>query len=82
MFRLSSAQLRRCVARLSPYKAPGDDGIPNIVIKESLELIAEYLLEIFRATFALHTYSNRWQIWDTIVLHKPGKPRYDIPKAH
>ena len=75
-------QLRRCVARLSPYKAPGEDGIPNVVIKESLDLIAEYLLEIFQATFTLHTYSNRWQVWDTIILRKPGKPRYDIPKAH
>ena len=46
-FRLSMAQLHRCVARLSPYKATGEDGIPNVVIKESLDLIAEYLLEIF-----------------------------------
>ena len=52
------------------------------MIKESLELIAEYLLKIFRATFTLRTYSNRWQIWDTIMLCKPGKPRYNIPKAH
>ena len=21
-------------------------------------------------------------MWDTIVLRKPGKPRYDVPKAH
>ena len=82
VFGPSMAQLHRCVTRLSLHKAPREDGIPNIVIKESLELIAVYLLEIFQVTFTLHTYSNRWQIWDTIVLHKPGKPRYDIPKAH
>ena len=75
-------QLRRCVARLCPYKAPGEDGIPNAVIKESLDLIAEYLLEIYWATFTLNTYSNHWQVWDIIVLRKPGKPRYDIPKVH
>ena len=75
-------QLRRCIVRLSPHKAPREDGIPNIVIKELLELIAEYLLKIFRATFTLCTYRNHWQVWDTIVLCKPGKPRYDIPKAH
>ena len=46
-FRLSMAQLRRCVTRLSPYKAAGEDSIPNVVIKESLDLITEYLLEIF-----------------------------------
>ena len=79
-FRPSMAQLRRCVARLSPYKAPGEDDIPNVMIKESIELIAEYLLEIYCATFTLNTYSDHWR--DTIVLCKPGKPRYDLPKAH
>ena len=67
---------------MSPHKAPGEDGIPNMVIKESLEIIAEYLLRIFKAIFTLGTYSDRWRIWDTIVLCKPGKPRYDIPKAY
>src|SRR6266481_6081208 len=27
-------------------------------------------------------YSDRWWSWDTIVLPKPGKPRYDVPKAY
>ena len=76
------AQLRRCVARLCPYKAPGEDSIPNTVIKESLDLISEYLLEIYWATFTLNMYSNCWRVWDTIVLRKPGKPRYDVPKVH
>ena len=78
------AQLHRCVARLHPYKAPREDRIPNVVIKESVDLITEYLLEIFQASFTLNVYSDRWQVWDTIVLHKPGKLRYmyDIPKAH
>ena len=78
----SLAQLQCCVTRLCPHKAPGEDGIPNVVIKESLKLIAEYLLRIYKATFILGMYSDRWRIWDTIVLCKPGKPRYDIPKAH
>ena len=45
------AQLQHCIARLTPHKAPGEDGIPNVVLKESLELIAEYLLHIYKATF-------------------------------
>ena len=53
-----------------------------MVLKESLELIAEYLLHIYKATFAINMYSNRWQVWDTIILCKPGKPRYDVPKAY
>ena len=41
-----------------------------------------YLIQIFRMVFRLGTYSDSWRTWDTIVLRKPGKPRYDVPKAH
>ena len=73
-FQPSLVQLKCCIARLSPHKATGDDGIPNIVLKESMELIAEYPLHMFWAAFALNTYSDCWQTWDTIILRKPGKP--------
>ena len=53
-----------------------------MVLKESLELIAEYLLHIYKATFAINVYSNRWRVWDMIVPCKPGKPRYNVPKAY
>jgi Endonuclease-reverse transcriptase len=52
-FRLQEGQLRRQISKLKSHKAPGDDGIPNIVLKELVDLIAEYLLHIYRATFAL-----------------------------
>jgi len=35
-----------------------------------------------RQFFTLGTYSDRWWVWDTIVLRKPGKPRYVVPKAY
>ena len=76
------AQLRCCIVRLSPHKAPGQDGIPNIVLKESMDLIAEYLLCIYQATFMLNMYSNAWHEWDTIVLQKPSKPGYNVLKAY
>jgi len=62
------------------YKAARKDGIPNVVLKEMQGLLAEYLLWIFCAIFELGTYSDRWRSWDTIVIHKQGKPRYDVPK--
>ena len=73
---------RLCIAKLAPHRAPRDDGIPNVVLKETIEQIAEYLLRIYKATFMLNTYSDRWRVWDTIILRKPGKPRYNIPKAY
>lgn len=79
---INLSQLRRQVQKLKAHKAPGPDGIPNVVLKESLELIELHLLHIFRAVFALRTYSSQWKSWTTIILRKPGKPNYGVPKAY
>ena len=42
-FQLPMIQFHRCIVRLSPYKAPREDSIPNVIIKELLDLITQYL---------------------------------------
>ena len=44
-------QLCRQISQLRPHKAPGDDGIPNVVLKEVVDLILPYLIQIFRVVF-------------------------------
>ena len=53
-----------------------------MILKQAAELIIPYLIQIFCAAFKLSTYSDSWRMWNTIVLRKPGKPRYNTPKAH
>ncbi|CDO77770.1 hypothetical protein BN946_scf185041.g1, partial [Trametes cinnabarina] len=36
---------------------------------------------LFRATFSLHYYPDRWKVSDTVVLQKPGKTDYTVAKA-
>jgi hypothetical protein len=79
---ISSEQVKRVVAQLSPYKAHSPDEIPNIVLMKCINALIEYLVEIFRAVFTLKTYSETWKESFTAVLKKPGKPAYDIAKAH
>ena len=81
-FKLSEVQLCQQISRLQPYKVLGEDGIPNVVLKQMTDLIVPYLIQIFHTVFKLSTYSNSWHMWNTIMLCKPGKPRYNIPKAH
>ena len=78
---IMESQIRRHIAKLSPHKAPGADGIPNIVIKMSTDVIMPHLLQIFHTTIRLGIYAEQWKEVETCVLWKPGKPRYDIPKA-
>ena len=79
---ITEEQIHWHLANLSPYKAPGRDGIPNIMLKSCVETILPYLAHIFRASLHLKVYLDQWRESITCVLHKPEKPRYDIPKAY
>ena len=41
-----------------------------------------YLVPIYRAILRLKIYPAKWKDSTTCVLWKPGKPRYDVPKAY
>ena len=48
---ITEDQIRRHIDKLSPYKATGTDNIPNVILKESADVILPYLKQIFRAIF-------------------------------
>ena len=52
------------------------------MLQKSASLIVPHLLHIYRAILKLGVYYDPWREFTTIVLCKPGKPRYDIAKAH
>ena len=74
-------QLSQAINKLSPYKAPGPDGIANIVFQRCRQL-TDYLLPIFNAAVKLQTHYEPWKESITVILRKPGKPDYSAPKAY
>jgi hypothetical protein len=72
----------QAIAKLSPYKAPGPDGICNVVFKQCSDLLLPHLLSIFKAVFNLETFYAPWRDFTTVVLRKPGRPDYIIPKSY
>ena len=79
---ISRDQIRRALARLRPFKALGPDKIPNIVLTKCADLIESRLWYIYTAIIEKGWYYAPWKRFTTVVLRKPGKPRYDIPKAY
>lgn len=79
---ITTDQIKRAIVKLSGYKAPGPDGVCNIVFKECSEILVPYLLHLFSAAFSHQTFYQPWREFTTIVLRKPGKPNYGIPKAY
>ncbi|PIL24452.1 transcription factor [Ganoderma sinense ZZ0214-1] len=79
---ISNLQVKRAIAVLRAFKAPGPDGIPNEVYIHCRDVLTPLLGTLFRATFHLCYYPPSWQLSDTIVLRKPGKTDYTTAKAH
>jgi hypothetical protein len=78
----SRSRIRRVICKISPYKAPGPDKIPNIVLKECIKVLIDRLFFIFRAVFELKVYHPKWLESTTVVLHKWGKAAYDVAKSY
>ncbi|QRW09851.1 Reverse transcriptase from transposon X-element protein [Ceratobasidium sp. AG-Ba] len=79
---VSKDQLNRVITNLKPHKTPGPDAIPNVMFKECRKTLVYWLLPLFRATFDLNYYPERWKESNTVVLRKPGKKDYTVPKAY
>ena len=79
---ITLGQVQRHIAKLSPYKAHGPDDIPNVVLQKCSDIISRRLLTIFQAILDLNVYYDPWREFTTIVLRKPNKPNYEIPKAY
>ena len=79
---ISREQIKRQLAKLKPYKAPGPDGIPDIVLTKCTNVLIYRLYYIYKAILELGVYYEPWRTLTMVVLRKPGKPRYNIPKAY
>jgi len=75
-------QIKTAARRLDAFKAPGPDGIPNVVLKKGINVLIDRLYYLFRAIFELNVYPDEWRESITVVLRKPGKPSYEEPKAY
>jgi len=75
-------EVRKAIANTSPFKAPGPDEICNAVFKNCSERLTPYLTQLFNAVIALDTYFDPWREFTMVVLRKPDKPDYTVPKAY
>ena len=79
---VTNVQIYRAIEKLQAFKAPGDDGIPNVVYKNCATILVPHLGPIFRATFTLGIYPQEWKDSRTIVLRKQGKADYTSPNSY
>jgi ribonuclease HI/endonuclease/exonuclease/phosphatase family metal-dependent hydrolase len=82
MDRITKDQIRKHLAKLKPYKAPGPDGIPNVVLTKCADIILDRLYLIYEYMIDEGAFYEPWKQFTTVVLRKPGKAKYTVPKAY
>jgi len=80
--KVTRQQIRVQLKSIKPYKALGPDGIPNITLSKCADLIINRLFLIYEAMLERKLFYEPWKVSTTVVLRKPGKPRYNIPMAY
>ena len=78
----SRDNIRAAIKTLKAFKAPGEDGIQNVVLQRCVDTIIDHLYYIYRAVLELDAYPSRWLLILTIVLRKAGKTAYNVAKAY
>lgn len=79
---ITEQQVDRNIRKLKPYKATGPLDHSNSLFTHCREDLVPHLTQIFRASLELNYYPDQWKVYTTIVLRKPGKPDYSLPKAY
>ena len=79
---ITPEQIKSQLKKLKPFKAPGPDGIPNVILTKNADLIIVRLLPIYKAMLEKSLMYKPWKEFATVVLRKPSKPRYNMLKAY
>lgn len=61
------------IRKLKTRKAPGDDGIHNIMLKNLSQKSVVFITKIFNGCLKLGYFPNKWKTAKVIPLKKPGK---------
>ena len=74
-------EVRQAIREQNPGKAPGLDGIPGIVYKQTVDILSPLLTKIFNKLFEKGEFPATWSKAKVIFIKKPNKPSTD-PSAH
>lgn len=75
-------EVERAVRTASPNKAPGNDGITNGILQQTLDILLPSLHRLFNACLQLGYCPMHFKETVTVVLRKQGKDDYTQPKAY
>lgn len=79
---VSESEVEDAIQEAAPLKAPGPDGITNLALQVARPWITPHLARIFNQSLRLGYCPQHFRKSTTVVLRKPGKDNYTVPKAY
>jgi len=79
---ITDNQVYRVIRNLAPFKAPGPNGVSNVVFTKCANQLVPWMGHLFQATFKFNVFPTEWLTSKTVVIRKPGWPDYSTPKAY
>ncbi|KAG6979043.1 RNA-directed DNA polymerase from mobile element jockey [Fusarium oxysporum f. sp. conglutinans] len=79
---ITTREIEEAIDEAAPLKAPGPDGITNKALQIASPWIKHHLTKIFNQSLTLGYYPEHFRQSTTVVLRKPGKDNYTVPKAY
>ena len=74
-------EIKRAITKTKSKKAPGIDGIQNIVLKYLPKRVIVQITYIFNACLKQSYFPSRWKKAKILPIHKPGKDR-TLPQSY
>jgi hypothetical protein len=79
---ITESMVSRAVDQQSPKKAPGPDRLNFKAIRLAWQWDKKPILDLTRNCIRLGINPKAWKVAKGVVIQKPGKPDYAIPKAY
>ncbi|KAK4071132.1 hypothetical protein Purlil1_13494 [Purpureocillium lilacinum] len=79
---IAEQEVEDAIRNAAPLKAPGPDGIVNRALQIASPWIRQHLTRIFNQSLSLEYCPQHFRNSTTVVIRKPGKDNYTVPKAY
>jgi hypothetical protein len=79
---VQESEVHYAIFSSNPRKAPGPDDLPFRVWQELWPVVKDWVVHLYQASIRLQHLPTSWAEAKIVVIQKPDKPDYTIPKAY